>query len=233
MGISILEFVLQKLRQEGFAAETAYPGQKYSMLTESVAAVHLKQVDRAGLSVTVEVNIISPAAQGGTACELQALRATEVLRWAGASCVQQGCRYDGAARVYMVAVLATFTCVTKADDCIIGPGFTVSVNGRALPGAICFTAENVAQHQMQYSMGENVPVGISPGNGIWELRLEERMPAGTAEVAQGAELFELKLTTDLQEEVFSQCRWLKERREFTREGLRRIREGIALARQVK
>ena len=52
MGISILELVLRELRQSQFTADIAYPGQKYPVLKEPVAAVHLQKVDRANLSVT-------------------------------------------------------------------------------------------------------------------------------------------------------------------------------------
>ena len=123
MGYSILELVLRRLREDGFTADIAYPGQKFPLISDTVAAVHIEKVDRANLEVTVEINIICPASMGGTACEVQALRATEVLRWAGAVCVQNGCTYDGVAQVYVVSVLATFTGVTEADDCTVWPGF--------------------------------------------------------------------------------------------------------------
>ena len=233
MGISILELVLRELRQANFVADIAYPGQKYPVLTEPVAAVHLQKVDRAGLTVTVEVSIICPAALGGTVCELEALRATEVLRWAGAVCVQNGCSYDGLAQVYQVSVLATFTGITEADDCTIGPGFQVRINQILVKNAVAFTAEGSFQHKAAFAMGENDPVGLVPGSKLWKLRLEELIPAGTAEVPQAQELFSLELTTDIQKEVYAHCRWQQERREFTREGLRRIREGIAMAREVR
>ena len=232
MGISILERVVRELRQENFEADIAYPGQKYPVLTDPVAAVHLQKVDRASLTVTVEVNIICPASLGGTTCELEALRATEVLRWAGAVCVQNGCRYDGLAQVYEVAVLATFTGITEADDCTIGPGFTVKINRLLVQNAIGFTAQQKADHQVQFAMGENAPVGISPGSWTWQLELEELIPAGSAETLQSAELFELELTTAVQTETFYHCRWLSEKREFTKAGLRRTRTGIAMSREV-
>ena len=99
MGISILELVLRKLRQARFTADVAYPGQKFPEIKSTVAAVHIEKVDRANMTVTVEVNIISPADLGGTACEVEALRATDALRWAGAVCVQNGCTYDGVSQV--------------------------------------------------------------------------------------------------------------------------------------
>ena len=232
MGISILELVLRELRQARFQADIAFPGQKYPILTEPVAAVHLEKVDRDSLTVTVEVNIICPASLGGTVCELEALRATEVLRWAGAECVQNGCSYDGLAQVYQVSVLATFIGITEADDCTIGPGFTVHMNEVRLKNAVSFTAERRENHLVQYAMGENDPVGISPGSKGWTIRLEERIPVGSPEVGQMTELFELRLTTPIQKEYFFHCRWESEKREYTRNGLYRVRTGIAMTREV-
>ena len=71
MGISILELVLRRLREENFIADVAFPGQKYPVITEPVAAVHIEKVDRANLTVTVEVNIICPAESGGAYCEVE------------------------------------------------------------------------------------------------------------------------------------------------------------------
>lgn len=232
MGISILELVLRELRQSNFHADIAYPGQKYPVLTEPVAAVHLQKVDRSSLTVTVEINVICPASLGGTACELEALRATEVLRWAGAVCVQNGCSYDGLAQVYQVSVLATFTGITEADDCTIGPGFWVHINDLQVLNVTAFTAEQTAENQVQYAMGENLPVGISPGKKLWSIRLEEVIPAGTSEVAQTSDLFELRLTTPIQKETFHHCRWESEKREYTRNGLHRVRIGVAMTREV-
>lgn len=232
MGISILELVLNLLRQENFAAEIAYPGQKYPVLTGPVAAVHLEKVDRSGLEVTVEVTIISPASLGGTTCELEALRTTEALRRAGASCVQHGCGYDALTQVYSVSVMATFTGMTKEADCVIGPGFTVHLSDVNHPYAVAFTATQAADHEVRYEMGETAPVGMSPGSTSWKLELEELIPVGSPEAMQPAELFTLKLTTDLQVETYRNCRWTSVKREFTKDGLRRTRVGYAMSREV-
>ena len=233
MGISILEMVLRLLRQEDFQADIAYPGQKYPVLTEPVAAVHLDKVDRTSLKVTVEVNIICPAALGGTTCELEALRATEVLRWAGATCIQHGCQYDGLAQVYQVSVMATFTGITEADNCAIGPGFTVHISDIYHPYAVSFTATETADQEVRYEMGENAPVGLVPGSGVWKLELEEQIPAGSPEAEQLAELFTLKLTTDLQTEYYHHCRWSSVKRAFTKDGLRKTRVGYAMSKEVE
>ena len=231
MGISILELVLRRLREENFIADVAFPGQKYPMIKEPVAAVHIEKVDRANLTVTVEVTILCPAETGGTYCEVEALRATEVLRWAGATCVQNGCQYDGLAQVYLVSILATFTCITEAEDCVMGPGFKVFVADYQMPFAVSFEAEQVRDLEAQYVMGEDDPVGIRNGSCLWKLRLEELIPAGSLEADDMSGTFQLRLESDTVTETYYHCRWTSIRREFTRQGLRRVRTGISMLRQ--
>ena len=231
MGFSVLELVLRRLREENFTADVAYPGQKYPEIDDTVAAVHIEKVDRSSLTVTVEVNIISPAHLGGTACEVEALRATEVLRWAGAVCIQNGCTYDGISQVYVVAVLATFTGITGEDSFTQGPGFTVRIGGINHPYAVSFTAEDIQDRQAEYAMGEAAPVGISQGAGLWKITLEELIPAGSPATAEPADAFELTLTTDTKTETFYHCRFTSVKREYTRQGLRRIRTGISMLRE--
>ena len=231
MGISILELVLRRLREEGFKADIAYPGQKFPQLTDTVATVHIEEVDRAKMTVTVEVSIICPASMGGTACELEALRATEVLRWARAVCVQRGCTYDGVAQVYVVSILATFTGVTEADDCTIWPGFYVYINEVRQNNAICFSEEEVPDTKVEYVTGETEPVGFSRTGAIWHIQLEELIPAGTLEPDEPPGVFKLKLVTDRKTEIYYSCMWTSVKREFTKDGLRRTRKGICMLRE--
>jgi hypothetical protein len=231
MGISILELVLRRLREENFLADVAFPGQKYPVITEPVAAVHIEKVDRSNLTVTVEVSIICPAELGGAYCEVEALRATEVLRWAGAVCIQNGCEYDGRAQVYVVRVLATFTCITEADDCVMGPGFRVFVGSNLMPFAVSFEAEQVSDIEAQYVMGEDDPIGIRNGSRLWKLRLEELIPGGNVEASDPETSFQMRIESDTVTETYYHCRWTSHRREFTRQGLRRIRTGISMERQ--
>ena len=231
MGISILELVLRRLREENFQADVAYPGQVFPQIREPVAAVHIEKGDRSNLSVTVEVNIICPAALGGTACEVEALRATEVLRWAGAVCVQNGCSYDGVGQVYVVSVLATFTCITEADDCTMGPGFKVFIAELLMPYAVSFSAEKESDHLAVYEMGGNDPLDSVAGNWVWNLTLEELIPAGTYETALPGDGFSLRVESGARKESYYGCRWTSVKREFTRQGLRRIRKGFALHRE--
>ena len=233
MGYSILELVLRRLREEGFAADVAFPGQMFPQITDTVAAVHIEKVERADLTVTIEVSIICPAAMGGTACEVEALRATEILRWAGAVCVQNGCTYDGVAQVYVVNVLATFTGVTEADDCTIWPGFYCYINEEVQRFAVGFSMEERRDIQTVYGYGSGNPVGSSLGKCAWTVQVEELIPCGSPETEDAAGEFTLKVVTDQKTESYSGCRWTSIKREMTRQGLRRIRTGIALGREAE
>lgn len=232
MGISILEQVLRRLRNAEFKADVAYPGQKYPRIDQTMAAVHIEKVDRANMLVTLEVNIISPAALGGTACELEALRATEVLQWDGAVCVQNGCTYDGSAQVYMVAILATYICVTEADSCVLGPGFDVYINGTYLPFVVGFAAEETRKHAVEFETAEPLPVGISLGSRSWTITLEELITAGSPEAEEPKGAFELRIQRDGGTEAYYHCRWLSIRRTLDRTGLQKVCKGIAMERVV-
>lgn len=232
MGYSILALVLRRLRENGFTADVAYPGQKFPRITETVAAVHIEKVDRSNQLVTLEVNLVAPAAMGGTACEVEALKVTEVLRWMGAVCVQNACQYDGVSQVYVVPVLATFTAVTEADKCRVGPGFQVFLNEMEMYFTTALRVQRSCDAQREYTVCQTEPVGITEGARGWEIRLEELIPAGSEEVEEGTERFELKLVTVDKTERYVSCRWTNISREFTREGLRRIREGFAMDKVV-
>ena len=232
MGNGILDRAAAKLREAGFRTGYGFPGQARAMADRAVAALHLEKVDNTASVVTVEVSIICPASLGGGQCEIEALRATEVLRWSGATCVQNGCKYDGVAQVYVVAVLPTFTAITEEDGCTIGPGFTVHLSDIYHPYAISFTATQNADHEVRHEIGELAPIGLAPGNWTWKIELEELIPAGSPEAEQPADLFELKLTTDIQTERYYHCRWTSVKREFTKNGLRKTRIGVAMDREV-
>ena len=224
--------MIRRLREESFVADVAYPGQIFPQISQPVAAVHIEKVDRAGMTVTLEVNIISPAELGGTACEMEALRATETLRWTGAVCIQNACKYDGIAQVYVVQILATFTGITEEDAYVLGPGFYVYINDLLQLDAVAVSEEETIGVQPEFAMGEAVPKAVSQGGGkLWAIRLEELIPNGYPEMEEPAGEFTMKVATDLKTEIYTGCRWTSVQREYTKDGLRRIRKGFALNRE--
>lgn len=229
MAMSILDTVLMRLRQAKFKIGIAYPGQKYPTVTEPLATVHIQKVDQRELTVTVEVNIICPAAMGGTACELEALRATEILRLSQAVCVQNGCTYDGISQVYVVSVLATFVGTTEVRECMIWPGFGCLINGVDHIHVVRFHTEEDTGLEPVYAVGEKHPVAFSGKEGQYRFEIEELIPVGSTELPGSDEAFTVDVWTELKIEHWEQCRWLSVSREYTRQGLRRIRKGVALS----
>lgn len=230
---SILEMVLRRLRGEGFNASVAYPGQMFPQITETVAAVHIDKVERSELKVTVEITMVTPAALGGTRCEMDALRVTEILRWDGAVCVQNGCTYDGVAQVYMVSILATYIGVTEADSCTIWPSFHCFINGKYHRYAIDFQAEQIRDVHLVYEPEQKDPVGFCPGEEVWKIRLEELVPAGSEEAWLADGEFNIEIGSELMTETYRNCWWTTVYRQRNRQGLRRIRTGYARSREVE
>ena len=233
MGYSILELVLRRLREEGFTANVAYPGQMFPQITGTVAAVHIEKVDRANLSVPIEITMVCPASLGGTQCEMEALRATEVLRWSGAVCVQNGCRYDGVAQVYMVSILATYTGTTEEDDCVIWQGFYCYVDDQYHRYAVDFQTERITDTQVICGMGQGEVVGLHSGKELWQIRLEEMIPTGSEEILEPEGDFQIEIISGQITEVFQGCRWTSVHRQRNPQGLRRICKGYALSREVE
>lgn len=232
MGNSILELVLRHLQEDGFTVCGAYPGQMFPQIREPVAAVHIEQVDRANLTVTLEISLLYPGRLGGSACELEALRITESLRATGAVCVQRGCTYDGASQLYTVSILATYTGVTETADCKIWPGFYCYINQQRLPYIQSFTAEETADTQPVYSLDTAAVLAFSTGKRLWQLETVEQIPVGEAEVSAPEGEFSLRIETDPLTEVFTGCHWYSVRRQRSKEGLYRICKGYALNREV-
>ena len=77
-------------------------------------------------------------------------------------------------------------------------------------------------------MGENIPVDIRDGSVQWEFTLEELIPAGSVMSDSDDAVFRLGVECDAEKENFRNCRWTSIRREFTSQGLRRIRTGIGI-----
>lgn len=229
--MGILERVLRKLRQAGFSAEYAYSGKKHTAVTEPVAAVHMGELDRGACQISVAVSILCPAGMGGTACEEAGLRAVEALHEDGAVCTMQGCKYDGLTRSFSVAIVAVYSmAVSGAEQGELG--FSVSIDGKTLPYAMEFTAEEQHKHELRFCMGEREPKAVSLGHGGWNICLVELIPAGGEEAAEQTGSFSIQIDGQHGKELYRECVWTSVKREFTRQGLKCTRKGIAVGREV-
>lgn len=230
MGSVILQRVLTALKNGGFAAELAYPGRKMPQITGPVAAVHMARVDSAALTSTVSVTILSPGELGGSACEAEAMEAMELLLGCGAVCVQEGCVYDRVSQLYAVEIRASFAGVSWPEG-TTGAGFSVSINGVSHGCAVAFQSEETRDFTAEYVTTDPLPMANGTGMIQWSLRLEEQIPVGTAEPAEPGPGFSLVVSTDEKKEVYTGCQWISISREYSSQGLRRLRKGFALKRE--
>lgn len=232
MGNVILEQVLTALRNGDFAAELAYPGRTMPRITGPVAAVHMEKVDSAALTSTVAVSILCPGEMGGDTCEEAALKALDLLRGCGAVCIQRGCTYDRIAQLYAVEISAAFTGLSRSEEgSTASPGFSVSIDGIRHGYAVSFLSEEHRGYTAEYVSTEPLPMAAASGQIRWDLRLEEQIPVGTAELPEPDPGFSLSVMTEGKTESYTGCQWTSISREYNSQGLRRIRKGFALKRE--
>lgn len=231
MGALILSNVQDALEIAGFCVNTAYPGQKYPQIREKAAAVHMKKMDGTSQEMTVEVDILCPANVGGAMCEYEAFRAAEALTAIGASCIQNGCVYHAATNTFRVTIHATFSGNTQSEDGTIGPGFQVFINNVPQPYATAFTSEKEADHKAIYGIGVTMPETVTAGPFLNSFQLEEMIPLDQTAPEDHTGVFSILVETENTIERFYVCRWVSIRQAYTKEGLRRVRKGIARIRE--
>lgn len=236
MGSVVLQKVVTALKTAGFPTELAYPGRTAPAITGLVAAAHLKQVDSSTMTATVEVEILCPAGMGGTVCEEGALEALRVLWGLGAVCRQESCRFDRISQTYGVPITAAFTQVVPSAGEGEGteqvlPGFAVAINGVSQPNGIRFQAKLETGAEAEYVAAQPVAVASHDGTQCWTISLEEQIPVGTKEPANPEGEFTLTLENGTGTWRFLGCRWTTVRREYTNQGLLRVRTGFALKRE--
>jgi hypothetical protein len=216
---TIVNQVIQTLTAAGIRSDEAYPGGRIPALSGVAAAVRLGKVDRSVRTTTVEVVVMSPAREGGSACEAAALRAVEVLQGMGGTCVKQVCRFDEMADVFYIEMEATFFGTATENGWSPGPGYTVLIGIQPLPYAVRFEAGR--------STGSSA---ASIANAAWEFTVEELLPPDVGEPPEPAEPFSITVSRAMGQDTYTECRWISVRREETIRGVSQIRKGTSAAR---
>ena len=218
---TIVNQVIQQLREANIRADEAYPGGRIPALTGAVAAVRLGRIDRSVRTTAVQVVVMSPASGGGSQCESTALQAIDVLQEMGGTCTKDVCKFDEMADVFYIEIEAAFFGTELADGWSAGPGFSVTIGMQNMPHAVSFG--------MQRAIDDDV-TAIS--NTKWQFTLEELLPPGTSEPPEPQEPFTLTVVREMYDEVLSGCHWISAKREDTLRGVSQIRVGIANSRSV-
>jgi hypothetical protein len=213
--------VIEALRGADIRADEAYPGRRIPTLTGAVAAVRLGKVDRSVRRTAVQVVIMSPSADGGSACERTALRAVEALQNMGGSCVKDVCRFDEMANVFYSEIEAAFFGSPEESGWSAGPGYAVKINAQPMEHTVSFAAERKTDNEV-----------TAIANARWEFTLEELLPPGTGEPPDPAEPFTVTVMRSSGQESFTECTLISVKREETIRGVTQIRKGTAKGRNV-
>lgn len=231
MGKSILNRVIDLLTEGGVSAAPAQPNQQMLIIQAPVAAVSMEKVDME--SATVLVQVVAPMQNGAERCQKYALTVHQLLREAGAECVQGKCTFESRPALFCVPVTAKFYGTATADDWIPAPPappapvLNVTLAGVALAYATSFSAQ---QEKVEVEeKGEDGQVTTKLVTLPWEFTLEEFFPTGTQEPEVPQEPFTLRAGR----EVLSGCVLMEQLRVQTTQGIRQVRKGTAAERVLQ
>ena len=215
MGNEWLNRVITALTGAYLWAIEGYPAGNRSHLTEPVAAVTLERVDHGENSVTVGVEIFSPAGLGGSACRTAAEQAGAAIAALGMACVQEAMDFHSALDCYRICLKATYT--QKA-----APAFTVELDGETL--------SNVASVSVRRD--EDAEQAVTFPDAYWYISMEEVFGPEDPEPVVTAESFSLKVTRPKSVETYEGCSWSSIHREHSGTELRRVRTAKSATRNM-
>ena len=213
---TIVSKVIEGLKEAGIRADEAYPGGRIPALTGPVAAVRLGKVDRAVRTTAVQVIVMSPADQGGPACEATALRAIDALEGMDGVCVKGLCQFDEMADVFHIEITAEFFGVATAEDWEAGPGYLVYIGQQSMDWVTGFSIQRRTDDEI-----------TDIDDAVWEFTMEELLGPGSIDPPDPSEPFSLTLTRPLSDEIFTGCTWTSVKRTDTLRGISQVRTGKA------
>ena len=213
---TIISNVIDILRNVEIRADEAYPGGRIPALTGAVAAVRLGKVDRSVRATSVQVIVMSPAAQGGSVCESTALRAIEALEAMDGVCVKGLCQFDDMADVFYIEITAEFFGVATEDDWEPGPGYAVFIGAQPMKWVTGFTIRRQTDEEI-----------TAIADAQWEFTMEELLGPGSVDPPDPTEPFTMVVTRNSSRETFTGCTWTSVKRTDTLRGISQIRTGVA------
>ena len=228
MGRECLEWVLGLLQQGGIPAGEGWPGERRPEPEEAVAAVGLRAMDWEKGLVRISVDLLSPRRLGGWHCQMRAAEANRLLHGAGFSCETEQMEYLPESDCFRVGILASTAVETNSEGWTAAGAMEVSMNNLPLEGVISFRAEQDQGRRLLGSMARGEPVGVTSGTDGWTIELVQR----TTREIQTEEPFELTLRRGTRTERFRGCCWNETVLQYDAAGVRMIRRGFALTKEV-
>lgn len=230
MGYELLEELAQLLRSAGLTAGEEYPGYQQPEVEGPTAAVGLRELDVPAGLVRYNIRILSPRILGGWCCQIWAARASEALHDAGMTASAGEMEYLSGSDCFCISMTAVQGVISGPEGWMPGTPMELRCGEEILRGVVSFTAHRDQGRRILGAFYQSEPVGISPGRDGWVLELVQQ---GVQMPEQLSEPFTLTVRDHDCQWVYTGCGWNEERYEHTGQGLRLIRRGFALGREVR
>lgn len=226
MGYSLVENIIDVLRNSGIRADRAYPGKRMPEIQSVVAAVQLASLDQKETTATVLVSVLMPKMGEAAEAEDAAKEICRLLEYEGGTCRLERMKYLSRPECFCTEVYATFSgretasgwtpVFSEESDPEEMPAFSVAVNGVDHPYVVSFRGfRQVDESTMSI---DDMP---------WRFRMEEIYPMDASENPVPVSDFSLEVTRPERTELFTGCVLTAQTREIRADGQHQIWEGTA------
>ncbi len=225
--MEFLEYVTGLLTGAGIRAGEEYPAGRWLRLQVPGAAVGLGGVDFEAGMILVRVKVLSPRTLGGWACQNAALEILAILHGAGLPGQMGEMEFLEGSDSFCIPIDLRLSGVF-GESWSLGQRWTIRCGGTVLEQVEDFRAVRDQERRVIGASCQAQPVGVSPGHGAWVITLTQN---GGEDVQQ--EPFVLTLEDGQQTITYSGCHWNREEWRCHQGGLKRVRTGFALGREVQ
>ena len=230
MVFGLLEELKALLEAAQIPAGEEYPAGDRVEILSPVAAVGLRELDCANAVARFSVRILSPRILGGWCCQHKAAQAAQALHRAGMACSAEEMEYLRGSDCFCVSLTVTRPVYEGAQGWSAGSGWQVQRDGAEEKNVLSFRAVRNQGRRLVGTFCQSTPARVTPGAGGWEIELVQ---SGAAEPAEGTEPFTLTVHAAGAVQRYLGCCWNETEILLGGEGLKRIRRGYALAREVE
>lgn len=230
MVYGLLEELRALLEDAGIPAGEEYPAGERVEIVSPVAAVGLRELDCANAVARFSVRILSPRILGGWCCQQKAAQAVQVLHRAGMSCAAAEMEYLTGSDCFCISLSVSQPVFESAEGWSAGSGWQVLRDGAEEKNVLSFRAVRNQGRRLLGAFCQSEPVRVTPGAGGWQIELVQ---SGGAEPAEGEEPFTLTVHAAGAEQRYLGCCWNETEIVLGGEGVKRIRRGFALTREVE
>lgn len=230
MVYGLLEELRELLEQAGIPTGEEYPAGERVEIVSPVAAVGLRELDCANAVARFSVRILSPRILGGWCCQHKAAQAAQALHRAGMGCSADEMDYLKGSDCFCISLSVSQPVFESAEGWSAGSGWRVLRDGIEEKSVLSFRAVRNQGRRLLGAFCQSEPVRVTPGAGGWQIELVQ---SGAAEPEEGQEPFDLTIHAGGAAQCYLGCCWNETEIVLGGEGLKRIRRGFALKREVE